>query len=552
MTVSSLSSVSSHDLEKALARSRRRILAAASVVLTLSACDTPEQGEPEPSSFRTTRGDLEGLDDPIARWLRENMTDEGRIAVPYLDMLRQVAELQGCDASTIDSYVISDELLADEGTFPRVVNTVCSDDRTKSDEAFFALSFANTDATDLDPQRIEMFAWDPSERRYRFYKTTPAGGDTMDVEIDPPECRECHLTPNGVEDSFMPMTPIMNELAAPWEHWHAEPISVNHFVPEDLQQAPVFSSLAGHDSPFLKSAARLEQTIRSAFTQRIASSRIRTRRNKPADVDQSMALLRPLFCDEQLTYVTEDGSSGLLAGGTVLDDGFHSVFFQIRGTDWPWEWWNDRQIRLQADPADPIDMHAVRGASVVAYEKQMLATRALDPLQVLAVRALDWHEPALSQFRCDLWHAALPRVRETPPAIDDGTRNLHILEPLLDEILTLHPADFELGDDLPESVSLRTQSEGSVLMLARADTANLRSLVQAIGSDSVGLSTCGAEGSGFCIATPEELGDLLERRFKAVEAAGRPALRENRDRRGCEAQRRFPNAPDIPGVGCRE
>ena len=263
------------------------------------------------------------FNDPIAVWLRANIDKNGNIDVAYLAMLEGIAKQQGCAKDTIDSYVISDALVGDSGSaFPRIVNTVCSTDRTKADLAFFALSFADETGVDVDTRTIEMFAWDATTFSYRFYKGEPVDGSKTKVSIrpEPAECQECHLAPEHFKGAQMPMTPIMNELSAPWEHWFAEPQSFNHSVPDATKKAPNFKALAGDGSPFRKSAARLEQTIRSAFTQRVATARLRLRRNV-TNVDEAMSLLRPLFCDEQLTYVTEDGASGVLSSAAAVDEG---------------------------------------------------------------------------------------------------------------------------------------------------------------------------------------------------------------------------------------
>ncbi|MEM6990193.1 MAG: hypothetical protein AAF721_06845, partial [Myxococcota bacterium] len=258
-------------------------------------CDNAEPvDEPEPSGEQTNFDGLREFSDPIAVWLVDNVDDNGVVTADYLDMLTEVAKIQGCEQSTIDSYVISDELLVGEGEqpFPRIVNTVCSNDRTKADMAFFALSFADETGKDVDPRNVEMFSWDPKARTYRFYKMEPIDGsdDAMQLEIAPAECVDCHGTASNIDGSFMHMLPIMNELSAPWEHWHAAPVSVSHSVSPEVQAAEHYKRIAGPESPFLKSAARLETTIRGAFAQRVAVARLRTRRNKPANPDEAMAL----------------------------------------------------------------------------------------------------------------------------------------------------------------------------------------------------------------------------------------------------------------------
>ena len=532
---------------------------AAMAMLVAAGCDAGQPGPvggeaPQPGESTPRQGTLEGLDDPIAEFLRDKVDDELKMELDdYLGMVKAIGEMQGCDESTIDSYVISDALVAGDA-FPRVVNTVCSDDRRKADGVFFALSFPNGDGTDIDPHMVEMFAWDKGERRYVFYKTEPTGnGDEVQVTVEPSECADCHTTPEGVEGAHTPMMPIMNELAAPWEHWFAAPISVNHSVPEHVKDAPVYSLLAGEDSPFLKSAARLEQTIRTAYGQRNATARLRARRAKPADPEVGMALLRPLLCDEQITYVTEDGSSGLLSADAAVDGGFHSVYFAIQGVGWPWEWWNDRIMRLPTAgqgraTEDPINMMAVRGAAMVTYEKQLLGSRSLKPMQVMQLRALDWHTPVLSEFRCDLWHHANARIANGDVELDipeDG-RTRDLFPQLMDQILTIHPAEFGLSGDLPESVKIDARDEDKIVSLG--SDADLEELIRALEAGNLDADGCKQDGRGVCVVDVNALGDMVEVWFKNIENGGRERLHKMRDRRACLADRHFPNKPFIPNV----
>jgi hypothetical protein len=490
--------------------------------------------------------ELAKINDPIAVWLRDKVDADAQMDVGYVDMLKGIAQQQGCDDASIDSYVISDDLVADGGTtFPRVVNTVCSNDRAKADLAFFALSFADAQSVDVDTRRIEMFAWDTTTLSYRFYKGEAVEGSPTKVHItlDPSECRECHEQPDHIGGLAMPMTPIMNELSAPWEHWFAEPQSFNHAVPAATQNAPHYTSLLA----FRKSAARLEQTIRSAFTQRVATARLRLRRD-PANVEQAMALLRPLFCDEQLTYVTEDGQSGVLSANAAVDEGLASVYFTIKGTGWPWEWWQDKTMRFTpTDAANLLTMVPSRGAATIAYEKQLLSLRVLTTDQVLRVRALDWATPTMSSFRCELWTNALPRVTAAPPA---GAKNSDILAPLLEEILTVRKGDFGIGGiDLPAKVPLVAPA-GKVISFALADETSIQQLADLVATGMLTTATCEADGTGICLTDATALGGMIETRFKAMETAGREPLVPVRNARACAAQMSYPNAPAIADTGC--
>jgi hypothetical protein len=542
--------------------------------LLSAGCGADDEGTSDSSSCNGGKCDaaddnvldvLAERNDPIAVFLRDVVDEQGHFEIEYIDMLERIAGQEGCDRSSIDAYVISDELVVAEGeeAFPRVVSTVCSTDRTKADRAFFALSFAKQDRSDIDTHRIEMFAWDPDTEQYNFYETFPSDDGSPTgrlVSLNDTECQGCHKTPMGVDDRNMPMTPIMNELSAPWEHWFAEPVSMSHFVPDGLDSAPLYSELAGNGSEFRKSAARLEQTIVSAFNQRVGNSRINGRRTKhgagdeakQTSAEQAMSLLRPLFCSEQLTYATEDGSSGLLLAGAVVDDGWHSVFFQKQGTGWPWEWWNDRKLRLDPPGApDAVSMIPMRGASVVAYEKNVLSRRALTPEQVARARALDWHNPALSDFRCGLFHNALERMR-APGGLDDleydeTKRVLHVMRDLYDGIFEIHPGDFGLALEAP--VSLIAAGD-SFVAISDADDATVADMVAALAGE--GLPECTERGEGACVTSLMAMGDILEAYFKSMESGGRDAINALRNARGCEVDERFPNKPFIKNLDCTQ
>ena len=497
---------------------------------------------------------LAKFNDPIAVWLRANIDAKGQIDIAYLDMLRGISKQQGCDDKGIDSYVISDLLVADGPVaFPRVVNTVCSEDRTKADLAFFALSFADATQSDLDAREIEMFGWDSVSFEYRFYRGRAVSDSPTKVaiQLDPSECRECHEQPAFIPGKKMPMTPIMNELSAPWQHWHAEPVAFDHEIPAKVAEAPNFKLLASAGSAFRRSASRLETTIRSAYQQRIATSRLRLRRN-PAVVDEAMSLLRPLFCDEQLTYATEDGASGLLSSAVAIDDGVSSVYFQIKGTGWPWDWWQDKQMRLSPPGApDRITMFPIRGAAVVTYEKQLLSTRALSWEQVVRVRALDWANPSLSSFRCGLFTNALSRVAAAPPPIAAGAKNSDLFTPLLEQILTVRKGDFGIsGTDLPASISIASPDPAKFVSLATADAASLQALAQSLGGGQIAAASCGSDGAGHCLTNTDGLGAMIETRFKAIEGMPRTGLTATRNLKACEAKEVYPNAPHIGDLAC--
>ncbi len=354
------------------------------------------------------------------------------------------------------------------------------------------------------------------------------------------------------------MTPIMNELAAPWEHWHAEPIAVAHEVPDELHDAPVYGVLAGNRtpaerSPFLKSAARLEQTIRSAFNTRVAVTRAGVRRVKPADVETAMSALRPLFCDEQVTYMTEDGSSGLIGVGAAIDGGWHSVF-EAAGVGQSWEWLDPpRQIRLPSGGGDPISMLATRGESVLVYEKQLVSLRGIKAEQLARIRALDWHTPVMSDFRCGLFTDALPRVIANPPIeITESTRVKALFAPLVDEILQLRPEVWGIdGDGLPDSIPIIASTEGTIPVLATAEPAQLLEFAKVLAEGALGQSECNPTTTqGFCEQSLPDIGALIQTRFETVRDEGRTFLQSERDSRACLAKDRYGAFPFVADLFC--
>ena len=172
------------------------------------------------------RAQLEGLDEPIATWLREsNMTEQGIIEANYLSALEQIAKRMNCSMASLKTFVLSDDLVMGK-PFPRTISTLCSDDETRAADFFIAASFADPkNPVDVDPRNLEMFAWDDTAKRYVFYAALPVAGSTtkVQIEVEPRRCAGCHLNSTSLDDDNMPMLPIMNELTAPWPHWNAEP-----------------------------------------------------------------------------------------------------------------------------------------------------------------------------------------------------------------------------------------------------------------------------------------------------------------------------------------
>lgn len=488
---------------------------------------------------------LATANDPIGRWLRERsgVDANGELFADYQSVMAGLAEQQGCGIGSVGMYVISDSLISGEKAFPRLVTTVCTSDDARADELFMSAPSPNAEGTDIEVHDIEMFAWDADARRYRFYKTLPIEGEPgkIQVTIEPALCQDCHLTPNNLDGRHMPMLPIMNEITSPWPHWSAEPDFRSHSfqIDEEIQQAPAYAALA--DGGWKTSVSRLEQIIRNGHN-RVAAARVRDRRDKPADLTRSMAMLRPVFCDEQLSYATEDDVSGLIQSSLWVDDGVRNMLKKIQPAGLPWNWLNEGKVRLDSpsSSADLLALVPIRGSADVSYEDQLASvSRGLSPWQILQVRTLDWQRPVFSDFRCGLWTSALSRVLEKPPEVTAETPNYTLMQTLYAEIMSV-----EIEGRRVPIVSSAPEQE--VIVVPLMDDRSFEALSAALASGSIAGSTCTDDDLGVCQLTVQELGDMIERHVTAnARLDARPLLQEERHRRACHVMGHFGNAPDL-------
>mgnify|MGYP007022320634 CR=1 FL=1 len=484
--------------------------------------------------------------DPLGQWLRERsgITREGIVQTDYVEIVLALADQEGCSVQDISTFLISDSLITGAEPFPRTVTTICTKDPAASAEIFLSMPEATEDG-DLALRTIEMFAWDPSVRTYRFYKLHAVeGSDTeAEVEIEPAECAQCHTGPTDLDGSFMPMAPVMNELTLPWPHWNSQPDAENHsfIVGDDVIEKEGYNRSV---APWLGTAPNLEQIIRKGF-EKVNGARLRARRNKPADPEVAMSLLRPLFCTERVNYVTEDG--GNVLASAYIDEGLINMYSTIDGGVWPWAWYNDRKVRIGTldNPSDAIDMIAVRGAIDADYEERLVSVRGLTADQVLRVKALDWKSPAFSDFRCNLWRTAMDRVRISPPQAEEGARTLALLAPLYEEIMTLPTTD-------GPRVSLVGQE--AILTGDLLDDESAYVLADAIAAGTLDELACQAD-AGICATDLQGLGTMVDAYIQGVEANPdiRADLLDVRNERACLTTDFFPNSPDIPNVlGCSQ
>jgi hypothetical protein len=520
-------------------------------VLALAAC-----GESDGASCLTAKCDdlagltsrLEGRNDPIAKLLRaEAVPEDGVMKADYEELILALAAQQGCTPDSWKTFVLSDHLLEGE-PFPRLIATVCSGDVTRASEIFVAASFKDPDADDIDPYNIEAFAWDAEAAVYRFYAAPPHGDDAIVWDVEPERCAKCHLTPKGLPSDGMGMTPIMNELTQPWAHWNSQvpmfnaagtpfPSHTFEFEPIAVKDAPGFTRFARQHPG---AATEFEQIVRAGHA-RVTNERVRARRNTAADWRPAMNLLRPVFCDEQVNYTTEDFGTGLIHVTSLVPGGAREAFRAIRAEPWPWPWANNADGRVRLPPPaslPPLFMFPVRGAVDVEYETRMVGARALDPMQILRVRALDWKRPVMSELRCGLWTRALAQFEATPPELDLSGRVVNHLPVLFEKIM-------QVG-----GVSLITDPS-TLIAIDQVATRSQTAMAAQVEAAKQGAAC--APGVA-CVVSVEAFGGLLDAHVQSFVTAGADEARQRlvplRDEMLCAVSKVFESTPALPPIVC--
>jgi hypothetical protein len=495
---------------------------------------------------------LNGREDPIAKWMRSLAESKvidssgvyhgdraGEVAPAndplfYAKLVGGLIQVQGCGEGSLINYALSDDLIS--GTpdivYPRLVSTVCSDNNELATNAFVATLGEPAADGDLDLDELEMFAWDATQQKYFFYATNAVGEGKLQVEVEPARCSKCHTTPRDVDPIGMPRLPIMNELTKPWTHWNAGDggVSESFTIPDSIRGKPLWERFGVGT---VAAASRLEKVIRDANALRVTPARSKNL-FKPAKIDEAMGLIRPLFCDEQVNYVSEL-NTGELSVDAVVSGGIKGAFRGIQST-WPWEWFNNDNIQLpNVTEEQRLFMLPVRGVAEVTFEAQLHSV--LSPAHILAIRALDYKKPAFSEFRCNLWREAWTEFQVNPPALSG--RNRDAVKLLFEEIM-------KRG-----GMSTRGLTAGKFVVLDVATETSTAALREAVSAGSV-PATCGAEG--FCEVEVAGFGELLDAHVKSLEdPAARETLLIERNRRVCDVHTEVAPAGghSIHGAGAR-
>jgi hypothetical protein len=195
-----------------------------------------------------------------------------------------------------------------------------------------------------------------------------------------------------------------------------------------------------------------------------------------------------------------------------------------------------------------VSLIPARGNINALHELALASARsnpATSAQVLLRVRALDWGNPALSEFRCELFRVAEKRyaraAKSRPAGLAQAATVAHVVALALDDILTLR-----IGSRAPASLVVGTP--GQVVALARADADTSVRLHDALLSGSLGEGREACQRDGFCLLDLSEWGDSIEDGFETFRKSptSREVLRRIRCERVAALLQRFPNRPALP------
>ncbi len=492
--------------------------------------ETPPDCTGDRCSSAGTREELlasiDGFHDPVAELLRASATDRGTLAGTYRDVVDAVGNSLGCDATTEKSFVV----LSNQNYLPKPILTRCSNNAADASQFFVAL--AGTE-DGLNPRTVHMAAWDNDAGVYRRYATAPTDTGEMAINVAPQFCLGCH----GGPEKLGTWVPVMNEMTSPWSGWNASPGFSSELFDEFLDPKyaadPTYQEVTREG--LLDSAASFEPIVRTGMA-RVTGARLKQRTAAP-DVQRALELLRPLYCDESVNYVSEVHRSGELRSHALVDDALRSLY-RSAGIDDGWPWMADTRIHLAAPTAQetPVTLIPVRGESTIQAELGLVSRGVLDPVDALRVRALDWKHPVQSELRCGLYRRASERIAagvlDEAVASSGATTTADLVPLVFAEIMTVDVGAMR--------VSLRPPVGATYQLLQIPD-----------GTDATARA---ALASGAWIgfqSTLVGLGDAIDAHVASFQGVVmRAALGAERDRRACLAVAQNPTAPIFSDVDC--
>lgn len=438
---------------------------------------------------------LEPNKDPIAEYLRENVSENGTLGSNFQETLSGIFSSAGCNIEETKNFVV----LSNTGLSPKPVWASCTQESNRASRVLVTIPYLLPDRSDIDTRTMHLAAWDANANEYRRYATYPnAETGALQVSVSPVFCMSCH----GGNTKWQP---LMNEMVNPWSQWIAEPGFKSQLfdghVPPELAEAKIFNALAVSSA----SASELEPIVRSGI-QRVTNSRL-LGRHSPPNIESSIELLRPLFCDETVNYVSESHRNGELPSNVWVDNSTRTLMRKAL-PDQTWNWQSEKQTLPAARRGQPsLTLVPIRGISTEAVEMALVSRNVLTPKQVLRVRALDWTSPVGSDFRCDLFQRQTARLKQMSLLDGTGGSNSDLIPVLLESILDEYKVP--LGSEL---VSISSPSSPPIPM------------------------------------TLEEFGRTLD--ANTAQNAKRSYVEEVRTRRACKINRIFPNASLVPDLNC--
>ena len=301
----------------------------------------------------------------------------------------------------------------------------------------------------------------------------------------------------------------MNELQNPWSQWIAEPDFASQLFYEDLdtktKNGPILQGILGTANP----AAELEPIIRRGI-QKFVRARIQEGTNpEKSGVDgiDALNLLRPLFCDESINYVSEQHRTGILPSSVWIDDSTRTLMATaLPASNWSWQ-----SSSYTIPPANAkqqgLTLIGVRGVSTEAIELGLVARGILSAEDVLRVRAIDWLNPVDSDLRCKIFAENADRLKKVSAAQSEQYPVNEVAPFLLDQLLV----DYPIGKQ-GQVVARRSQSAPSQYL------------------------------------SLEEFGDLLDKDI--TRRKNRRYVEETRRYRACRLQKKYASASLLPDITC--
>ncbi len=459
--------------------------------------------------------ELDGFEDPVAAFLRATADEQAVVSDDFETVVEGIHGSLPCADPQRSTFVV----LSNRELAPKTVMAGCASEPTVASTALAILE-PNETLDDVAADLLRFVGWDEAAGQYRRYQFAPHPQGGLGVVVEPAFCAGCHAAVPGDER----WAPIMNEMTNPWAQWNATPGFASFEFDEALpEQAPggTFERLS--DEAYLDSASNLEPIIRAAI-DRVAASAV-AEREQAANVGIAESLLRPVFCDDTVNFVSEVHDSGELLTSAAIDPAIRRHIAAL-SVDWPWSWYADDSLRVEPPraPEQPLALIAVRAQLSIEAEAALVSRAVLEPTEVLRVRALDWMHPVNSAFRCGLFEDGVRRFDPTAQAANTAT----LVQELYDEVMRLRIPGGGLQN-------LRPGGGNDVIAIADATDPQTAADIAAVELDEYAQ-------------TLQQWGDTLEAYVDELqEPAGRETLAALARTRACWARASFPTAPIIPG-----